>query len=70
MQFLHAVHYFIFKTFAIIIGIGSYFLYFYWYLRKDVICVKFGIHTQQFNELINRKKQTNRDQNSSLLFLQ
>ena len=28
------------------IGIGSYFLYFYWYLKKDVTRVKFGTHTQ------------------------
>ena len=27
-------------------GIGSYFLCFYWYLKKDAICVKFGTHTQ------------------------
>ena len=32
--------------FTVNIWIGSYFLCFYWYLRKDVICVKFGTHTQ------------------------
>ena len=32
--------------FTVNIGIGSYFLYFHWYLKKDVICVKFGTRTQ------------------------
>ena len=32
--------------FTINYGIGSYFLCFYWYLKKDVICVKFGTCTQ------------------------
>ena len=32
--------------FAINVGIGTYFLYFHWYLKKDVILVKFGTHTQ------------------------
>ena len=32
--------------FTINVGIGSYFLCFYWYLKKDVICVKFGTRTQ------------------------
>ena len=32
--------------FTINVGIGSYFLYFHWYLKKDVICVKFGTRTQ------------------------
>ena len=32
--------------FIINVGIGSYFLCFYWYLKKDVICVKFGTRTQ------------------------
>ena len=32
--------------FIINVGIGSYFLSFYWYLKKDVICVKFGTSTQ------------------------
>ena len=27
------------------VGIGTYFIYFHWYL-KDVIRVKFGTHTQ------------------------
>ena len=34
---------------TISIGIGTYFAYKYmnhWYLKKDVICVKFGTHTQ------------------------
>ena len=28
------------------IGIDSYFLYFHWYFKKDVACVKFGDRTQ------------------------
>ena len=32
--------------FTVNIGIVSYFLYFHWYLKKDVICIKFGIRTQ------------------------
>ena len=32
--------------FAINVGIGTYFLYFYWYLKKDATRFKFGIHTQ------------------------
>ena len=37
----------LFSMFFIInYGIGSYFLCFYWYLKKDVICVKFGTCTQ------------------------
>ena len=28
------------------IGIGSYFLYFYWYSKKDVTRVKFGSRTK------------------------
>ena len=31
---------------AINIGIWAYFVYSRWYLKKDVICVKFGTHTQ------------------------
>ena len=59
---------------TISIGICAYFAYKYmnhWYLKKYVIRVKFGTRTQQqFNELINGKSQTNRDQKSNLLFLQ
>ena len=32
--------------FTINIGIDAYFLYFYWYTKKDVTCVKFGTCTQ------------------------
>ena len=32
--------------FTINIGIGSCFLYFHWYLKEDVTCVKFGTRTQ------------------------
>ena len=28
------------------VGIGSYFLYFHWYLKKDVTRIKFGTRTQ------------------------
>ena len=33
-------------AFTVNVGIGTYFIYFYWYLKKDVICVKFGTYTQ------------------------
>ena len=57
--------------FTIKVGIGKYFICYYWYLKKDVICLKFGTELeQQFNELINERSQTNRDQKSKLLFLQ
>ena len=32
--------------FTINIGIGSYFLYFYWYIKKDITRIKFGTRTQ------------------------
>ena len=32
--------------FTINVGIGTYFVYFYWYSKKDVTCVKFGFRTQ------------------------
>ena len=32
--------------FTINFGIGTYFVYFHWYLKKDVIRVKFGTRTQ------------------------
>ena len=32
--------------FTINIGIGTYFVYSHWYLKKDVTRGKFGIHTQ------------------------
>ena len=28
--------------FTINVGIGGYFLYFYWYLKNDVTCIRFG----------------------------
>ena len=66
---------------AMSIGIGVYFSYSCWYLKKDVTHIKLvlvlnGIALeQQFNEsnsikLINGKSKTNRDQKSNLLFLQ
>ena len=39
--------------FTINVGIGSYFLYFYWYLKKDVTRVRFGTHTQTKIWLLN-----------------
>ena len=59
---------------AIGIGIIAYFAYSRWYLRKDISCVKLvprrnGIaFKHQFNDLINEKSQTNRDQKLNLLF--
>ena len=51
--------------------IYTYFIYFHWYLKRDVIRVKFDTYTkQQLNERIDGKRQTNRDQKSNLFFLQ
>ena len=36
----------IFLLFTINVGIGTYFLYFYWYLKKDVTRVRFGTRPQ------------------------
>ena len=33
-------------TFTTNVGIGSYFLYLHWYLKKDITCLKFGTRTQ------------------------
>ena len=61
---------------AIRIGIGVYFDYSCWYLKKILLVLSSapafnGIaFKQQFNELINGKSQANRDQKSDLLFLQ
>ena len=33
--------------FTINAGIGAYFVYFYWYLKKDVTHVKFDTRTQK-----------------------
>ena len=32
--------------FTINVGIGTYFAYSHWYLKKDITCIKFGTHTQ------------------------
>ena len=57
--------------FTVNVGIGSYFLCFYWYLKKmSFVLSLVPALKQQFNELINGKSQTNRDQKSNLLFLQ
>ena len=59
---------------TISIGIGAYFAYKYmnhWYLKKMLCMLSLvTILKQQFNELINCKNQTNRDQKSNLIFLQ
>ena len=68
MQFFHSVHVLFSIFFTINVGIGSFFLYFHWYLKKDLLFVP-GLK-QQLKELINGKIQTNRDQKSNLLFLQ
>ena len=44
------------------VGIATYFVYFHWYLKKDVTRVEFGSRTQINNliiELINGRSQTN-----------
>ena len=62
--------------FTINVGIGTYFVYFNWYLKKMLFLLSLvPVLKQQFNkcnsiELINGKSQTNRDQKSNLLFLQ
>ena len=57
--------------FTINIGIGIYFLCFYWYLKKMLLVLSLvPALRQQFNELINGKSQTNRGQKANLLFLQ
>ena len=33
-------------TLTISIGIGAYFVYSHWYLKRDVTCAKFGACTQ------------------------
>ena len=55
--------------FTINIGIGSCFLCFHWYLKKDLVLILVPALKQQFNELINGKSQTNKDQKSNV-FLQ
>ena len=53
--------------FTISVGIGTYyFVYCHWYL----IVLSLLSVLKQFNELINGKSQTNRNQKSNLLFLQ
>ena len=43
--------------FTVNVGIGTYFVYFHWYWKKDVTCVKFNtLLKQQFNELIKWEK--------------
>ena len=51
--------------FTIKVGIGTYFAYFHWYLKKMILPLK-----QQFTKLINGRSQTNWDQKSNLLLLE
>ena len=46
--------------FTINTGIGSYFLYFHWYLKKDAICVKFGTRTQTTIQLTYKWEKSNK----------
>ena len=71
MQFLHTVHCVIFNNFTINFGIGTYFVYSHWYLKKMLPVLSLVLVLKQpFNELINGKNQTNTDQKLNLLFLQ
>ena len=45
MQFLGTIGLFLI-VFTINIGIGTYFVYFHWYLKKDITPVMFGTLTQ------------------------
>ena len=64
MQFLHAVYCFVFNIFLqLTLKLVAIFFIFYWYLLVPAL-------KQQFNEPINGKSQTNRDQKSNSLFLQ
>ena len=60
--------------FTINVGIGTYFVYYkylnHWYLKKDFVSKLVPVLKQRFEELINGKSKTNRDQTSNLLFLQ
>ena len=50
---------------------GSYFLYFHWCLKETLLVFNLLlVLKQRFNELINGRRQANRDQKSNLLFLQ
>ena len=57
--------------FTINVGIGTYFFYFHWFLKKVLFVLSLvPAFKQQLNELLNWKIQTNRDQKLNLLFLQ
>ena len=43
---LYNIHYIIFCAFKINIGIGTVFIYFHWYFKKDNIRSKFSTNTQ------------------------
>ena len=63
MHFFHAVHGFFFSIFFTInVGIGTYFVYLYWYLKKKMLLVLslVVVSKQRFNN-INGRSQTNRD---------
>ena len=42
--------------FTINVGIGTYFVYFHWYLKKDVTRVKFGTYIQTIIQLTYKWK--------------
>ena len=46
MQFLHTYIALFSILFTVNVGIGTYFVYFHWYFKKDAIRVKFGTHAQ------------------------
>ena len=46
MQFLHAAYVLFSILFTINVEIGPYFVYFQWYLQKDVTRVEFDTRTQ------------------------
>ena len=50
-------------------GIGTYFVYLHWHLKKDVTRVKFGTSTQtKFNELIKLVKNRQKNITRELIF--
>ena len=49
--------------FTINVGIGTYFVYSHWYLKKMLLVLSLVlVLKQRFNKLINGRSQTNRDQ--------
>ena len=61
MQFLQAVIVLFSIIFTMKVGIGTYFFYFYWYLKKLLLGLRFvPILKQQLSELINGEYQRNK----------